>query len=46
LNHFYSNKIKYPEANQGNSDKLQAIFKVYADKEDDSVMGEEGMLQL
>jgi DCN1-like protein 1/2 len=45
LDYFYNNKHKYPEASQGNSDKLGDIFKKYADKEDSNAMGEEGMLQ-
>jgi len=45
LNYFYNNKHKYPEVSQGNVDKLNDIFKKYSDKEDEKIMGEEGMLQ-
>jgi len=45
INHFFNNRHLYPELKQGNKSKLEKIWKGYADKEDPSIMSENGMIQ-
>mmetsp|Transcript_9884 Transcript_9884/g.15832 ORF Transcript_9884/g.15832 Transcript_9884/m.15832 type:complete len:258 (-) Transcript_9884:256-1029(-) len=45
INHFFNNRHLYPELKQGSKGKLEKIWKEYADKEDPSIMSEQGMLQ-
>lgn len=45
LNDFFNNRHKYPTSKKGNPDKLKKIFKKYADKEDETIMSENGMMQ-
>lgn len=45
INHFFNNRHLYPELKQGNKNKLEKIFREYADKEDPSIMSENGMIQ-
>lgn len=45
INHFFNNRHLYPELKQGNKNKLEKIWKEYADKEDPSIMSENGMIQ-
>ena len=45
INHFFNNRHLYPELKQGNKNKLAKLWKEYADKEDPTIMSEEGMIQ-
>jgi len=45
INHFYNNRHLYPELKQGSKSKLEKLWREYADKEDPTIMSEEGMLQ-
>jgi len=44
INYFFNNRHLYPQLKQGSKSKLEKMWKDYADKEDPSIMSEEGMI--